>query len=396
MSVTIATELNDPRAPAKTLDVSLISDAGDLERLGPEWNALVERTQNEPFYRYEFIRSWIDNFAPRAPLRLLTARDTEGTLVGLLPLVEERVRRFGLSLSQWISPTNVFSCRFDLIACDKGAASRAFFAFLAKAKGWDLLRVTDVPEGGNAWELFNHASNEGFPVGVYESNRSVFITLPDTFESLEQALGGKFRGNLRRRRTLLGKKGTVSIEQIHGGPDLQERLEECYAIEASGWKGQRGEPANLNPNIHSFYSTLAQHTARDGSFSLFQLKLDGRPIAFHYGLTRDGIYSLLMTSYDESLRDCSPGHLLVEEALKICIKAGRREFDFLGCDLEWKRAWSQTSRQHSWLFVFRNNFRGRLLHGIKFRLKPVARRLLANWSERKKAGAEGVEAGSGG
>jgi hypothetical protein len=46
--------------------------------------------------------------------------------------------------------------------------------------------------------------------------------------------------------------------------------------------------------------------------------------------------------------------------------------------------------------VFRNNFRGRLLHGIKFRLKPVARRLLANWSERKKAGAEGVEAGSGG
>jgi CelD/BcsL family acetyltransferase involved in cellulose biosynthesis len=91
-----------------------------------------------------------------------------------------------------------------------------------------------------------------------------------------------------------------------------------------------------------------------------------------------------MTSYDESLRDCSPGHLLVEEVLKRCIGSGQHEFDFLGCDLDWKRAWSPASRQHIWLFVFRNNLRGHFLHGMKFKLSPAAKRLMAFWRKGKR------------
>jgi len=365
--------------------VSLVQDVHTFTRLGPEWNALVERTRNEPFYRHEFIRSWLENFRPEVPLKLLIGREPGGRLVALLPLIEEQVRMFGIPLRQWTSPTNVQSARFDFIAEDQKTASRAFFTYLRNAKDWDLLRITDLPPNGTAQRLDELAHENGLPTGTYESHRSVYIALPPSKETLQAALGGKFRGNLRRRRKLLEAKGKISFEQITGGPDLQARLDECFAIEQSGWKGKHGEPANLDPRIRGFYSALARRTSREGSFALYRLLLDGRPIAFHYGLTQDGIYSLLMTSYDESLRDCSPGHLLVEEVLRNCIATGQREFDFLGCDLEWKRAWSQTSRQHIWLFIFRDNLRGRFVHGMKFKFAPAARLLMSYWRKGKKS-----------
>jgi CelD/BcsL family acetyltransferase involved in cellulose biosynthesis len=369
-----------PRPVVRTLmDVSLVGDAHTFARLGPEWNALVERTCDEPFFRHEFIRSWLENFKPQAVLKLLTGRDSGGRLVALLPLIEEPVRLFGILIRQWTSPTNVQSARFDLIAEDRAAAVDAFFSFLEHQNGWDLLRITDIPPDGAALKFQAAARQRGFPLGLYQSHRSVYIPLHSSIELLQAALSGKFRGNLRRRRKLLETRGEISVEHITGGPDMQKQLEECFAIEQSGWKGQHGEPANADPRIHGFYSALAKRSARAGFFSLYRLLLDGRPIAFHYGLSRNGTYSLLMTSYDESLKDCSPGHLLVEEVLKRCIATGHREFDFLGCDLEWKRAWSERSRQHVWLFVFRKNLRGRAVHGMKFKVIPAVRGLMAYW-----------------
>lgn len=374
----------DVRAGASSIAVSLVQDASALDRLRSEWNALVDRTCPEPFYRHEYIQSWIENFAPRSPLKLLIGREG-GRLVALLPLVEERVSLFGVPVRQWTSPTNVHSYRFDLIATDRQAAASAFLARLRVEKGWDVLRLTDVPPEASAWTLYEQARAAGFPGGVYDAQRSTFIALPSSFEALTAGLGSKFRSNLRRRRKLLEQKGRVSVELVTGGPELQARLEECFVIEQSGWKGKTGEPANHDPRIHGFYCALARRASEDGSLSLYLLKLDDRPIAFHYGLTQAGVYSLIMTSYDESLRECSPGHLLVEEVLKACIAAGRSEFDFLGCDLDWKRAWSATSRQHHWLFLFRDSLRGRLLSRAKFEWAPTVRRLLGR-------GASGHEA----
>jgi CelD/BcsL family acetyltransferase involved in cellulose biosynthesis len=84
-----------------------------------------------------------------------------------------------------------------------------------------------------------------------------------------------------------------------------------------------------------------------------------------------------MTSYDERFRECAPGHLLTERLAEHCVEAGLRELDFLGCDLEWKRAWTRTTREHSWLFLFRDSPSGALLARAKFTGVPALRRRLA-------------------
>jgi CelD/BcsL family acetyltransferase involved in cellulose biosynthesis len=368
-----------PLPPKLPLSVNIVDNAYALASLRREWNELADRTTDEPFFRHEFVQTWIENFAPQAPLKILIARDANRRLTAVLPLIEQRIKLSGIPVRLWAAPNNVHSARFDLLADDRELAGRIFGNYLHDTKGWDMLRLSEVPPDARSWQLYDAARRAGCPVGVYESQRSVYIPLPGSYDKLQAELGGKFRGNLRRRRTQLEKRGSITVEHIVGGADLQAKLEECFAIEQSGWKGKRGDAANGDPQIHGFFSTLAQRAARNGSLSLFRLLLDGRPIAFNYGLVQNGVYSLLMTSFDESLRDCSPGHLITEETLKSCISSGHREFDFLGCDLEWKLSWSQTIRQHTWLFIFSDNLRGRLLHSIKFKMTPAAKRLLARW-----------------
>jgi CelD/BcsL family acetyltransferase involved in cellulose biosynthesis len=370
--------MDDKNAPA--LEVVQIVDRPAFMVVEKEWNALVETTSDEPFYRHEYIRSWIDNFVPDAKLRILTGRDQTGRLVAALPLVAERGFHCGLPVRRLVSPTNVHSYRFDLIAANRRAAARAFFATLAADPGWDLIKITDVPEGGNAWDLYGEAMEAGFPAGAWESQRSPYISLPSSYDDLETRLSGKFKSNLRRRRRRLEERGAISVRRVGGGVELQSRLEDCFALERSGWKGRKGTAAAQSKRTRGFYTGLA-HRAADGDYlSLFFLMLDGKAIAAQYALTRRGVYSLVMTCYDEAFKEYSPGHLLLEDVMKQCIARGLSEFDFLGCDLGWKLDWSRIVRSHHWLYIFPSTRLGRILQKAKFDWIPAAKGTLTRWS----------------
>ena len=358
------------------LRVSLLTDRSAFLGMEKEWNDLAESTRDEPFHRHEYVRTWIESFAPGASLRILAGRDDRDRLVALLPLIERRSRFLGLSVREWCSPTNVHSFRFDFLAEDPSSAAPHFLDRLAAQPEWDLLRLADVPPQGSAWHLYQAACDAGWPAGIYRAQKSPYIPLPASFDDLAGLWSSKFRSNLRRRRKLLERRGRIEVERVGTGPRLLAILDECFLLESRGWKGKRGDSAQGDPRIRSFYSSLAERSG--GAFSLSLLKLDGRLIAFHYGLTRRRIYSLLLTSYDESFRECSPGHLLVEEVLRECLASGVREFDFLGCDLEWKRAWTESSRSHSWLFMFRNHPLGRAMRRAKFEWAPAARRMIGS------------------
>jgi CelD/BcsL family acetyltransferase involved in cellulose biosynthesis len=109
---------------------------------------------------------------------------------------------------------------------------------------------------------------------------------------------------------------------------------------------------------------------------MFFLRLDGRAIAFQYGLLVDRRYYLLKPAYAEDLAECSPGQLLMEEVLKDCIARELEEFDFLGPDMPWKRDWTPQTRTHNWLYVFRDHALGRTLRRAKFDWLPTLKRRL--------------------
>ncbi len=345
--------------------------------LRDEWNDLTRRVRDEPFHRHEFLRAWIESFAPRAPLRIVVRRDAEGALEAALPLRPMRGILCGVPVRQLVSISNSHSCRADMLSSDPKRDAEAIMSHLLRDRSWDVVILKDVPAGGDGHALERAAERAGLPTGSWKSQSSPFVPLPASEEDLLARLPAPLRRNLRRRRRRLEERGAVTLERLESGPELEERLTSCLSVERGGWKGRRGTAIAQNRQVRDFYARLAATAAAHGYFSLYCMRLDERIIAFQYGLTYGDTYYLPKLAYDESLSDCSPGMLLLQDVFLDCMRRGVRIVDFLGDDTEWKRKWAVEARPHHWIFIFSGTRLGRSLHRAKFRWIPGARRLLA-------------------
>jgi CelD/BcsL family acetyltransferase involved in cellulose biosynthesis len=354
--------------------VQAITTRAEFMMLAGEWDALVERCDDQLFYRHAFLRLWLDHFGA-GELRLLVMRDDRGRLEAALPLLAVNTRLFGIPVRELRAVANVHSCRFDLLADDPQTAARAFVAHLRSRRDWDVLRITDTPAYGRAPGLLAAAAEAGLPGGLWVSQHSPYRRLAaGGWNALQASLDKRFRSSLRRRRRRLQQHGVVTVERYGGGAKLDEKLAEGLALEANGWKGRAGSAIVQDPDTLDFYRSLAAHAAASGELALWFLRIDGHAIAFDFSIEHNGRLLLLKTAYDERFADCSPGQLLLEEELRDASLRGLEECDFLGPQSPAKRDWTRTVRAHCWVFLFRGS-RGRLLHTLKFGVVPVVKRL---------------------
>jgi CelD/BcsL family acetyltransferase involved in cellulose biosynthesis len=348
--------------------------------LREDWNGLADAARAPVFLRHEFLSTWLDNFAPAETWRTWYARGADGVLHGALPTVQRRTSVLGVPVTELAGAANVHSCRFDLL-CRPGAEQAVASALegrLAQER-WDVLRIPDVPEGGAAHRLLDAARARGAAVGTWRSLESPWFPLPGTWEAVESTLDARFKANCRRRRRKLAGHGEIELQRVTGGPALEAVLEEGFSLEAAGWKGRGGTAMAQDRSTRGFYVELARVAAERGWLSLYVLRVQGRAVAFHYGLVHGGRYLLLKPAYDEQLGACSPGQLLVEDVAREGISRGWSAFDFLGPDMPWKRDWTDRRLAHQWLYVFRDSALGRALAAAKFRLVPAVREVVSRW-----------------
>ncbi len=375
----------DPRAAARGkalaeqghLRVDEVQGLGEFCALEQEWDAcLAAGPVDQPYLRHGFIRAWLEAFRPAGPLRVLVARDAGGRAVGMAPLLERR--RAGLTVLA--SPANDHSCRVEwVLGREPARAVEALWAYLRDRLRWDVLVLRDVPrDGPTSTVLAGLAARDRYPVGRWPSLSSPFLALGR--EPREGQVTAKFLANLRRRMRRLQERGAVSYRRVDcGEAEVGAFLEGFLALEAAGWKGRSGTAIARDPRLVSFYRGVAAAAARQGWLSLRALELEGRPVAMHFALTHRGTYSLPKPAYDEALAHCSPGQLLLREVLAECETRGLAELDFLGPDMAWKREWAPTLRQHDWLHLYRPGLTGTALHGLRHRLRPLAKEMLSWW-----------------
>ena len=87
MSVAVAIR-EQTTAPARSAEppfsIEMLEGREAFNALEKEWNAgLARGPRDEPMLRHEWLRAWIENFSPGAPLRTFvarTGRDNPGVL----------------------------------------------------------------------------------------------------------------------------------------------------------------------------------------------------------------------------------------------------------------------------------------------------------------------------
>jgi CelD/BcsL family acetyltransferase involved in cellulose biosynthesis len=355
------------------LKVELVTDYPAFVQLGPVWNRLVEESGvDHPFMRHEWVCTWWDSFKPEGRLYIIVVKEGQKT-VALAPLMLDRGRIYGCPVRRLRGIANIYTERFDFILGDRPEdACRAIWKFLAQqASNWDMLELRQVPAGAQVTDhLLRDAFQDKFLLGQWHSTDGPYIPITQPWDAYLKSLSKKHVSNLRGRAKGLHRLGPVHCEIVTGGEGLERTIQEAFMLEAAAWKGQAGTAILNGPERLVFYRRLLTLAAEQGWLRLHFLTLDGKRIAVQIALLFHNKLYILKSGYDPHYAAFAPSLILCEMMLREAWNHHFSEVDFLGSSERWKLEWAKEARPHSWLFVFPNRPRTRLLHRLKFTLVP--------------------------
>ena len=276
-----------------------------------EWEALTERVDAPPFLRPGWTEAWMRAFGVGELETVEIRRD--GELTALLPM-----RRGRGSLR---SPTNWHTPAFGPVAIDAAAGEELLARLFAEPAARVELNQYGGGEAGTD-ALARAAAASGRKLVTRTISRPPFILLEGDFEAYEGTLSRNRRKALRRHRRKLEEEGALEFEVHDGRTDLERLLAELFAVEASGWKGERGTAISSRPETERFYTEVARWAAERGWLRLAFHRLDGRPIACDFALEHGGVWYTLKAGYEDDLRSFGPGALLLRDEIAHCCERG--------------------------------------------------------------------------
>jgi CelD/BcsL family acetyltransferase involved in cellulose biosynthesis len=338
-------------------------------RIADEWDELAGRTRAVPFVRPGWITAWWDVFGHGA-LQILTLR-RGGRLAGVLPLYGDHA---------WLrTPTNDQTPEFSFITEDTAAADELAAAALDRAGRRLTLSLVDA-SGSDFAALRGDARARGYRVLARPVVRPPYLLVEGDWEAFEKRVGSRLLRDLRRRRRRLEDEGVLTFEVSDGAANLDELLEDGFRVETSGWKAAQQTAIVSRPETRRFFTEVARWAAARGWLRLAFLRLDGRALAFQFGLEEGGAYYFLKGGYETEFHRFAPGKLLVQEMLERAFSSGLERFEFLGQPESWKLEWTQDTRVLLIVDAFASSLPGRAdwaAHSLRNSLAPLARRVRA-------------------
>ena len=347
-----------------------------IERWADSWRSLcAESVDDQPFYRPEWIAAHIRAFTPGAKVILLTVSCGE-KLFFVLPLLQERSSLNGVPVRKLVAPVNSHSCRFDAVrhAGPEGdAVLAAAWSHLQSLKDWDVLELSDAPEGGTISKLVALATESRYETAQVPMRRNPYVPIPSDAAGLAQLpVNKRLRTKLRSIRRDLAENNQLKFWRSTDPSEMAP----FYELESAGWKGEEKSAIKCNPETRQFYEEASRAAERFGYLAIYSLELNGQLLASHFGLEYKGRYFSPKIAYNEELSQYAPGHLIVSEILADCASRGIAEYDITGVNDDWKMKWTSEVRSKFIYFVFQKGLAGTLAHTVRFRLRPAVKKLV--------------------
>jgi CelD/BcsL family acetyltransferase involved in cellulose biosynthesis len=161
----------------------------------------------------------------------------------------------------------------------------------------------------------------------------------------------KFRKEIGRLwRRLEEQGGGATFED--GSEGLDELLTDGFRLEGSGWKAEQGSAIASAPERERFYRRVAAWAAERGWLRLGFLTVEGRRVAFDFGIEADGAFYIPKGGFDVEYRKLGPGQLLTYAGVKRAFETGLETYELLGQQDEYKRQWTSDTRERLRLQAF--------------------------------------------
>jgi CelD/BcsL family acetyltransferase involved in cellulose biosynthesis len=278
------------------------------------WRALAKRAIEPNGY---YLPGWalaIDAFARgRTDVAALgawsdAAESGAARLIGLMPAVS-LWRAYKIPLPALVSADPYGTLCTPLL--DREMPDQAARALMSRARdaGAHALILRDVALDGLVMKTVTRVlEQDGLRTRLLQSHaRACLDATRDADELLRDALGAKKLKELRRQRHRLAEHGEVSFEVAQTPNDAARALETFLALEASGWKAQRGTALTQDDGDAAFIRRAVSALAEDGQCEIVTLRAGATPVAAAIVLRHLAHAFYFKLGVDEGFAKFSPG-----------------------------------------------------------------------------------------
>lgn len=346
------------------------------EALEREWRALEERSNCSFFVSWSWIGCWLDALEGAVELRLLRALINE-RCVGLGILSKYREWRCGLITSRTLRLHATGRAEFDILTVEcngflserdmEARVSRCMFLYLARReREWDELVLDGlwyVPQ----WPLPNVPTQSR--INVHANHYVDLAAVRARSGDYLALLGSKTRSRIRRSSKEYDKLGEQRILSAGDVTEALDFLDRLKVLHQQYWVG-RGQPgAFANRFFEHFHRLLVNCAFERGEIQLLAIEAGSKRIGYIYNFVFRGRIYNYQSGFDYALceKHNRPGLVSHARAIEFNAQQGHDIYDFLGGNLEHKRALGTGVGELSWIVLQRKRRR--------FKLEAIARRL---------------------
>ncbi|HYC48360.1 MAG TPA: GNAT family N-acetyltransferase [Burkholderiales bacterium] len=149
--------------------------------------------------------------------------------------------------------------------------------------------------------------------------------------ALDLARGGAAavrKQSLVRHERYFRREGDLEVVHMRTAADIEPLLPAFFVQHVERW-ADTPTPSLFCDAVHrSFYERLARASDALDWIRFTLLRWNARPIAFHFGFSRDGAYLWYKPAFDRSLARRSPGEVLLRQLLLAAMEEDAHTFDF--------------------------------------------------------------------
>jgi len=281
-----------------------------------------------PFQLHGWILAWWRHYGEGRRLAVQVAR-RDGRLVGALALHVRR--RAGLRIATFLG----------------GRQSALADVLLAEGEGPDTAEQLVRRAAGGRYDLVDLfglsgdsrlAAAAGRRLHLIERVEAPVLDLPGGWEAVyTEKTSSKKRNLHRRRRRQLGELGTLEVDLARSAEELDRALDDAFALHHLRWEGRPDTSDFGTPVGMRFHRAATRELAAIDVPRIVTLRLDGRPLAFHYYFVLAGAMYVYRLAFDPEFARFSPGLVNTLDAIAAADAEGVTRVEFLGANERYKR-----------------------------------------------------------
>lgn len=322
-------------AVQQALRLDVYAGEPGFQRLREIWNPLLHRSAYDTlFMTWEFQSTWWKHHGEGDPFFLVGTEG--GDPVGIAPLYVEDID--GRRTVRIVGGTEVADyLDFIVLPGYEEPFVEAVVDWLMSgaAPAWDVIEWVNVPEEGVLYHIFPRvAARKGLPVEPEQEDVCPIIPLPATWEEYLMMLNKHQRHEIRRKIRRIERNADVHWYIVDHGHDLDREVEQFIRLHELS---RPDKDAFMTPKMKAFFRDLAHVMLDAGWLQLSFIVVNGDTAAsmycFDYG---DSILVYNSGYAPQSYASLSPGIVLLSYCIRHAIELGKRHFDFMQGDEEYK------------------------------------------------------------